>query len=297
MVTRRQFVWTGLGATAGLWLPRWARAQSPAAPSLLRVDDCGCVMARSFNGTSDSLDSASALTMSSATKLTVAWWMRVNGAWDTGNNGRALANTQEAGGQNGVVIVPAHTDGFLTFMSTGSSLYAGRYFTRPSVDAWHHYVITLDRAVAGAGAIVAAWVDGASQSVTDKYTDTLTGGFTDETLHVGWGGSSFYMQAALQAEVALWLGLNFSQTDVDNLYNSGNGTAATNVQNGSLAHYWKICGTASPEPATTGGVNLTVTGTSGATHPISTCAAGRTTKNTRAWPLGTEIGMNWRVEV
>jgi hypothetical protein len=24
---------------------------------------------------------------------------------------------------------------------------------------------------------------------------------------------------------------------------------------------------------------------------------GRTTKNTRAWPLGTEIGMNWRVEV
>jgi hypothetical protein len=27
----------------------------------------------------------------------------------------------------------------------------------------------------------------------------------------------------------------------------------------------------------------------------ATAAAGRTTKNTRAWPLGTEIGMNWRV--
>lgn len=30
--------------------------------------------------------------------------------------------------------------------------------------------------------------------------------------------------------------------------------------------------------------------------PYTVAAAGRTTKNTRSWPLGTEIGMGWRME-
>jgi hypothetical protein len=35
-------------------------------------------------------------------------------------------------------------------------------------------------------------------------------------------------------------------------------------------------------------------GTRNVYHAAAAAAAGRTTKNTRAWPLGTEIGMNWR---
>ena len=44
-----------------------------------------------------------------------------------------------------------------------------------------------------------------------------------------------------------------------------------NVQSENLKHYWKLCGTASSEPETTGGIDLTVTGATAAAHP---CAGG-----------------------
>lgn len=58
-------------------------------------------------------------------------------------------------------------------------------------------------------------------------------------------------------------------------------------------------GGVSTESATGGNTVMSWTGGSfwacGATALIAAAAAGRTTKNTRAWPLGTEIGMGWRM--
>lgn len=61
-------------------------------------------------------------------------------------------------------------------------------------------------------------------------------------------------------------------------------------------------GSASAWKQVTGAVNPTWSWTGAATAGAIACsftgtgAGGRTTKNTRAWPLGTEIGMGWRQE-
>lgn len=60
-LSRRQFVWTGLGA-AGLWLPRWALAQ-PASPSGLQVG--GNAVSWSLVGSSGSFGAGSSTTITS----------------------------------------------------------------------------------------------------------------------------------------------------------------------------------------------------------------------------------------
>src|SRR2546426_981893 len=51
-------------------------------------------------------------------------------------------------------------------------------------------------------------------------------------------------------------------------------SAAALLSTGAPDFYWKLCGTASPEPATLGGISMTLVGTTSATHPIATCGGG-----------------------
>ena len=121
-------------------------------------------------------------------------------------------------------------------------------------------------------------VDGVAKSLTLGGDNNNTDAFNSTTIALMSRNCTSLFGAGRIAEVAIWGGIQFTQTDVNNLYNSGAGALATSVQAGSLAFYWQILGTASPEPATTGGVNMNVTGTTSVAHPFGAVSAPATHK-------------------
>jgi hypothetical protein len=227
--------------------------------------------ARQFNGTNQELVSASAVDHSGQNKLVVAFWLWVDSFTAAGYQ-RIFHHTDSSG--NKVQTVYITPSGVVTFLvqTTPFSFGDKTLDSNPSAGAWHHWVINFDGTVSGSAQIAGVWIDGVSKALTNGGNGSTTTTFPDSTLAFMADPDATWAAGRL-AEFGAWGGIQFVQGDVDSLYNSGSGGLATGVQSGGLIRYWKLCGTASPEPATVGGINMTVTGATSAAHPVNTCAA------------------------
>jgi len=133
-----------------------------------------------YNGTSNAAQS-SAINLSSISTLTVSLWLY----WTSYANNDDLAcesGTAGLSGEQGSFHINPNSGSsggavrVLVNTTSGLSLN-GVTFPRPSAAVWHHYVVCVDRG-AGAQQVLAAYVDGVSQTLTQTNTNTgSTGGF------------------------------------------------------------------------------------------------------------------------
>jgi hypothetical protein len=229
--------------------------------------------ARQTNGVDQCLQTASTVDLSTHAQIAVQMWLW----WDAFDNNDSLAMEFSAdhNAQTNAFIVNPEDSGFAHFV-VGYHVVAGTYNTRgieqPSPGGWHHVVFNIDRSQPGTGEITSIFVDGVSKVLqTDAVADSV-GNFGNHTLYLMSRGCASLWGAGRIAEVAIWGGVNLSASQVASLYNSGNGALANTV--GSVTHYWRLIGDASPEPATVGGINVTVTGATQVTHPFAPAATG-----------------------
>lgn len=225
--------------------------------------------ARMFNGTSDFLQSASTLTaLNGATQLSLSFdlW------WDTFANDDHFAMESSSSwtvNPGAFVVDPDSTvlgsAGSFMWSVTGSpaSNYFICYFTRPSAGAWHHYVITMDISLSTPACT--AYVDGTSQTVsTAQQGSGFPASLTSQTLTVMSRNGSSLFAAGRVSSPAAYSGI-VNSTDASSLASCARPTTVTSA---TLLYYWPINQT-SPEVATTGGVNLNVTGTTNTASPCS----------------------------
>lgn len=230
-------------------------------------------MARQFNGTNEYLLSASALTAITTTQSVFSVWLWID-AFDTA--GDPAFHVGAATGNGHFQWNPNHSTGNFLIGHRGNVNLNTILMARPSAAAWHHIVANHDLTVA-LNEIPTVWVDGVMLTIGSGLTQSATNNnasmtVTTQLLYVMRDSSSFRTAGRI-AEIAIWTGINFVQADVDALYSGGAGALATSVQNSNLSYYWRILGTTAPEPPTTGGINLDVTGTTQVAHPF-TLAAG-----------------------
>ncbi len=225
-------------------------------------------IARQFDGISDYVVTASALTLSGSPKLTLAFWLW----WDAYDNldANSLLALGNGTSQTGTIyLAPNSTAGtFKAFVLDAPATQFSYEFARPSAAAWHHYVMSMDRSLTGAAQLTGLWVDGATPgSLAIVTADDLTGNWIDDVVYSMSYLSGTFPGAGRLAEEAWYSGYNFVQADVDALYNGGAGAIASAV--GTPTYYWRIPGLASPEPFSVGGINLTVSGTTFVAHPFT----------------------------
>lgn len=234
-------------------------------------------MARSFNGSSQSMSSASAIDMSSSATVGISLWLW----WNAFANDDKLAlelGLNEYYDTNGLVIDP--DDGAVPnqiAVGVGGTTGGSRYseITRPSAGAWHLYCLNYDRAATTKHGMDSAYIDGSSVSLTDEHNwSTGTTNFASNTLYCMsrmngslWGAGRF-------AELALWPGRFLTASDVTTLWNGGNGNLATVISPGPT-WYWRVLGDTSPEPENGGGIAMTLTGSPPkVAHPFTAQTTG-----------------------
>jgi concanavalin A-like lectin/glucanase superfamily protein len=243
--------------------------------------------ARQFNGTDQSLQSAATVDLTAFNKLTVAFWLYKDSWADSDRLALELGADSTTDGEFQVNPEFSPTSTFAVTLRGASSTGDRETITRPTGngphgDPWHHYVVVFDLTASptpGARHITNIYVDGVDQTLTDSLLLYNSGVllFANSIWNVMSRNNASLFTPGRFAELGIWGGINFTQTDVDALYASGTGADATTVQGASLNNYWHLCGTsgASTEPATTGGVDMTVHGATFVAHPISgMCGAG-----------------------
>ena len=223
-------------------------------------------MARLFDGTNDSLQSASAINLSSFNKISIAFWLW----WDSFANNDDLAGELSANyndTQGGILIDPNSATGSFQVgvnVVQASGDYTVGTFSRPSGGAWHQYVLILD--ISTNPNTIVVYMDAVSQTFT--YSDqstTTTSVFANAAWNVMSRNNASLFGAGRMAELAIYGGLALSQTDATDLQTK----CPDQVQAGSRSFYWPLDGNASPEPASVGGVDLTVNGATQTAHPIT----------------------------
>ena len=227
--------------------------------------------ARQFNGTSDALQSASAIPAASGPQ----WSLSFDMYWDAFANDDKLAFETSANHNTVLgawIVDPNASDGstpsefewdIQTTNSRGNYWYCG--MARPSAAAWHHYVLTLDT-TGGASVTCTAYVDGVSQTISHSGRQGTGGAITpsSQVLNVMSRNASSLFGAGRMSSIAYYSGI-VNSTDASSLAGCGRPTAVTSA---TLIAYWPINQT-SPEIPTTGAVNLNVTGT---TNVASVCS-------------------------
>lgn len=232
-------------------------------------------MARLFNGSSDSMSTASNLTLGSAS-LSMAFWLWYDDYANTDKYVFELSSNYTTGNDfrltpGDVVIAGKWAVG--VHSSNGFS-YGG--FTRPSAAAWHHYVVTMQFANPTA---LTAYVDGVAQTVS------FTGGgigpqndngivFDTVQLYSMARNNFSNFAAGRLAEVALWNGVVLTAAEAAIL---GLGYAPPLVRPASLKYYWPLLYRQSPESEIVANKTFTLAGTSITAHPAV------------LYPVGTDI--------
>jgi hypothetical protein len=228
-------------------------------------------MARLFDGINDSLQSASTINLTAYSKLAISFWLW----WDAyaNNNDQALEmDTSFVASAGNFVVTPDQAAGQFRIGLNGNVGQSTKSFPRPSSAAWHHYVAHLDMSLS-ADEVVAGYVDSISQTLSVITANDNTGNFANKTLNFMCRDNSSFFGAGRLCEVAIWGGNFLSTTDIDDLYAGTKLPDSASLSIGAATHYWKICGTASPEPATLGGINLTVNGAVQTDHPSAVAAS------------------------
>jgi hypothetical protein len=223
-------------------------------------------MARQFNGTSQALQSASALALSAYNTVTICWWMWWNGfanddqlAMEYSANYNSFPDT--------FLVDPNAASGFWESNVVGEdSAHSSTYrIARPTAAAWHHYGLRMDFTQDGFGKIPAFYIDGASVTVTNILSGfTATNqNFSNQILNVMSRNGAALWAAGRCCELAIWSSVTSpSAANIADMFNggaSGNGKSAAFYPT-NLRYYWKIDGTTSPEPENSGGIALTLIG-------------------------------------
>jgi hypothetical protein len=245
-------------------------------------------MARQCNGSSQTLQSASALSLSAYNTLTVAYWAHLDVIDATFH-----IFTSYGAGAGGPAFFCYAFDPFSTtapltsvINATNSLDASQKKDVQLTTGAWIHHVqtydLTLNESGAGQRKCIAWYMNGAATtliSASAGYTGTGDT-FGDKILYLmSFDAASGFTQAGV-AEVAIWSGILSGATIAD-MYNGGGGgngkSAAFYPTN--LRYYWKILGTDSPEPENSAGIALTLIGApTSLTHPaIDYPAAAATT--------------------
>jgi hypothetical protein len=215
-------------------------------------------MARLFDGINDCLTAT--VDLAAAPIISVAFWLwrdafAVNDsiALEFMNAGSVGGFTVDAGSAYGGGTTIVAVD------PTGGNKFAG--YAWGSDAAWHQYLLVFNLT---ADTIV-VYVDGSVDPPLSS-SGTTTGTFktTSDTLFFMCRNAASLFLAGRLAEVAIWTSA-LSAGDATNL--GVNKYAPPLVAPGSLLHYWKLEGSASPEPDGQGSADATVTGAVSTTHP------------------------------
>ena len=129
-------------------------------------------IAPTFNGTSDTAQTAATLDLTGTTRLSVVYWLYWNAfsnnddlAWESSDdfnvNAGAIQNNPNWSGVDYLV-------GITNSAGTGACF---RSFTRPTAAVWHHYLLVLDLTATWATAVNALYLDGVPITLTDVTAD------------------------------------------------------------------------------------------------------------------------------
>lgn len=135
------------------------------------------------DGTDDRL-STTAMDFSSLTTLSYSYWLN----WTSYANNYDVAMTSSATGTAAGAIYNSPNSGdyageYVILVRVTAAAWNGVTMPRPSAGVWHHYTVCMDRN-AGAQQVTAVYVDGVSQTLTSRLTNTTsTSGFGNHTWH------------------------------------------------------------------------------------------------------------------
>ena len=221
--------------------------------------------ARSFNGSSDYLQSASALSIGSVSTISLvfdaykpsytnsdSWLIASRTAFSTSDG--TFYVDPDCSSPSGQFCVTVHENyGTLTC-----------YFARPSAAAWHHYVIDLYSG--GSAGTCTVYVDGSSVSVSySSQTGNVTNFYADQIdvgQRIDYGPALEFV--GYLSRIAIFTG-SVSSANASAIASCGSPTLATSA---TLINYWPINQT-SPELPTTGSINLNVSGTTNVASPCT----------------------------
>lgn len=210
-------------------------------------------MSRLFNGTSDFLEVTGQSAFIGSSPFTVSVWVKPS---SFSTNAVAV----------GYGTASPHSEYWCLFTNTSGTGLLERSVSSStdttggtlSTGSWQHMA-----AVVSSDASALIYVNGVA-GTADTTAQTLANQSVISVGRVVISGTGLDFYAGQIAEVAIW-NTALTGTQVGNLFNAGSGigTNPINTSVANLVGYWRIQGTASPEPSYTGsfGPSLTVTGT------------------------------------
>jgi hypothetical protein len=222
-------------------------------------------MARSFNGTSDYLASASALTLGVA-RIAVSFWINTTFAADDDILLELSSNSNSTAGTFKIITNESGSDK-LWVDALGNVGKVAADWTAPTTSAWHHMVVNFGNNPT-VGEVESLYIDGnlwtTGEDAPIPNSDN-TGTFSDQILYVmSRGGTALFADGSM-ADLCIWApSSEISGTDVINL---AAGRRANTVRASEILYYWPLAGTTSPEPAAVGSIPLTVNGAASASDP------------------------------
>jgi len=219
-------------------------------------------MSRSFNGSSQALQSATSLAdLAGATRIAMAFWLKSTFASDddmiaelsaTANSNagtfRVLGNESGAGRFK----VGVRGDGGYAEESLPSGV--------PSSATWHHILWNADFANPNTSEVETVYVDGAAEVLTDSQTFENTGTFGNYVLNLMSRNAAALFADGDLADVCIWRIEDDNPVTVEEVALLAGGARAVDVRPDDIAYYWPLAGEDSPEPALIGGTALTLIG-------------------------------------
>ncbi len=153
----------------------------------------------SFNGTSNSMQTAATLDLSGASELTIEWFMKPTSA--TSAAGQMIFEHSENGNNHdGAIRSYIDSTGLLkTSQYAGSSKYYGSNTNDIDPTQWTHYAVTMDRSLTGAAERIKVYVDGvAAGTYVQTGNPTNDPAFINYVLYIGArNANSFYYKGLI----------------------------------------------------------------------------------------------------
>jgi hypothetical protein len=222
-------------------------------------------VSRSFNGTSQSLQSASALAaVSGVARIAVAFWINTTFAADDDILLELSANSNTNAGSFKVIANESATNTFWCDMP-GNVGKNPRSRTAPTGSVWHHVLWNLNFAGTQWLEVESLYIDGVVATLTDQIgTGNNTGTFGSYVLNVMSRNNASLFADGAMADLCIWAPSSaLGSTDVTALQTA----RASTVRNSEIIYYWPLAGSTSPEPASIGTIALTVNGATGSADP------------------------------
>lgn len=243
-----------------LSLVAWQSLPSDVEHVRVHVEEESLTMARSFDGTNDSLQATVDLSAYNAIALSFRLY------WDAFANDDDLAMEFSANynsNAGGFIVDPNSGDGSFGVGLSGNAGVSSVRFARPSGAAWHAYVINMDMGLV-TNELASVYVDGANQTITSRPSNfNNTANFGSYSLYAMSRAAASLFGAGRMADLAIYGGVNLSAGEADALAD----VAPSLVRPEALVHYWPLMGRTSPEIDVVGGANFTVSGATVADHP------------------------------